>query len=491
MARIAVAGFQHETNTFSNSPALLEHFIDGGGWPSLQIGNDMLDTLHGMNLPAAGAIEAIRQSGNEPVPLIWTAATPSGRVEQNAFEHLQKLLLDSLKLCGPLDGVYLDLHGAMASDLHDDAEGILLKNIRHQIGNIPLAVSLDLHANVSREMFDASDIMVGYRTYPHVDMADSGKRTAKALIRRLEEGSSLAKEMVQLNVLLSLTAECTLAEPTASLYRFLEHLEHKHDVLLSMTLGFPLADIYDCGPAIFGYGSDIEKVQRAVSELHTAFEEAVPRFDARFYDADDAVRQAIEQAARGNYPVILADTQDNPGGGGKMDTTGLLQALIAANAKNAVVAMLYDPEVAALAHEAGIGATLSVALGGKLNGPGSEPIRGNYLVERLSDGQFTGTGPMWGGMEIRLGNMALLRINGVRIIVASSKMQAADQSILTHFGIEPTECHVIALKSSVHFRADFDRIAASTLIVASPGAVNARLSELTYRALRPGMHLLS
>lgn len=492
MARIAVAGLQHETNTFSSTPARLDDFVLGSGWPGLQRGPAMLQALSGMNLPAAGAIEAITAAGHEVVPLVWAAATPSGRVEQQAFTRMLAMLVEELQTCGPLDGLYLDLHGAMATTGHDDGEGALLEAVRACVGQLPLAASLDLHANVSPAMFACCDVMSGYRTYPHVDMAASGARAARALLQVIANGAP-CKRLIQLDTLLPLTSQCTLVEPAASLYAQLEALEHQHEVQLSLTLGFALADIADCGPAILAYGRREQQVEQAARALQDAFQAALPAFDARIHDAHEAVQSAREMNAQGRFPIILADTQDNPGGGGQMDTTGLLQALIAQQAQGAVVAMLYDPEAAALAHAQGIGATLDIALGGKLDGPGSGAAHARYQVLQLSAGEFTGSGPMWGGMPIRLGPMALLQVGsspGVRVIVASRKMQAADQSILTHFGIDPGQCQIIALKSSVHFRADFDRLAAATLVVASPGAVVARLAQLPYRHLRPGMRLL-
>ncbi|RWA46136.1 hypothetical protein AU476_00565 [Cupriavidus sp. UYMSc13B] len=491
MARIAIGGFQHETNTFSWGPAGLEDFVLGGGWPGLQRGQKILENLRGMNLPISGAIEAIVAAGHDLVPLVWTAATPSGRVDQAAFDEILAMLLQDVRNSGPLDGIYLDLHGAMATTSLDDGEGAVLETLREQVGNVPIAASLDLHANVSPKMFAYSDLMVGYRTYPHVDMADTGRRTAELLIRFVEEKRKPFKRYIQGNTLLPLTSQCTLSEPGASLYRQLEQIERENSVTLSLTLGFSLADVYDCGPAILAYGDDDAATIRAADELRKVFNDALPQFDASALDAPEAVKRAIELARGETKPIILADTQDNPGGGGQMDTTGILQALISQGAQDAVVAAVYDPDIAALAHEVGVGAELDLALGGKLAGPGSGSACGKYAVERVSEGNFVGTGPMWGGMAINLGKMALLRIGGVRVIVASRKMQAADQSILTHMGIRPAACRIIALKSSVHFRADFQDIASAILVVASPGAVTARLTDLTYQNLRSDMRLMS
>jgi microcystin degradation protein MlrC len=187
---------------------------------------------------------------------------------------------------------------------------------------------------------------------------------------------------------------------------------------------------------------------------------------------------------------VLADTQDNPGAGANSDTVGLLAALVRNGATGAALATLYDPEVAAIAHRAGEGATINIGLGAKSGLPGHQPYHAAYRVERLGDGNFTATGPFYRGSRVRLGPMALLSLDGVRIVVASRKQQAADQAVFRHLGIEPAEQKILALKSSVHFRADFQPIAEQILIVAAPGPNLADHRQLAYRRLRPGLRIM-
>lgn len=490
MARIAIGGFQHETNTFAVQPATTEDFILGGGWPGLQTGNDILANLAGMNLPISGAMQYLLQQQHDVVPLVWAAATPSGRVTQEAYEEVLGRFLNALDHAGKLDAIYLDLHGAMATSMFDDGEGKFLEAIRHQVGQtIPIVISLDLHANVSRTMFALADAMIGYRCYPHTDMAETGQRAAIVLEKRLAHGQPWHKAFRQIDFLIPLTSQCTLAEPASSLYQAVEQTESQPTLVsTSLTLGFGLSDIPDAGPAVFAYGEDIGIVEDTVTRLAQLVIAQQSAFLSPIYDEEQAIAKAQRMLST-KGPVILADTQDNPGGGGSSSTTGLLAALIA-HQVDAVMAVMVDPAAALAAHTNGIGSTLSLALGGgTTHAPGNTPLPGQYLVEQLGTGQFTGTGPMWGGSAINLGPMALLRCGKVQIIVASRKMQAADQSIFTHLGINPASCSIIALKSSVHFRADFDRITTATLIVASPGAVTARLTDLVFSNLRPGMQI--
>jgi microcystin degradation protein MlrC len=185
--------------------------------------------------------------------------------------------------------------------------------------------------------------------------------------------------------------------------------------------------------------------------------------------------------------VVIADTQDNPGGGGHGDTTGLLAELIRQDAQGAVVALINDAESAEACHAAGLGATVGLQLGGKSDGV---PLVVTAKVLALTDGQFVGTGPMAKGNPGNVGPSALIAVSsGVRVLVVSRKMQALDQSLLRHIGVEPSECRILALKSSVHFRADFQPIASAVLVAASPGPVVADPSVLPFRHLRPGLRL--
>ena len=223
--RIAVGGFHHETNTFAPTKASFEMFRRADGWPGLCRGEAVLADTAGINLPIAGFLEAARASGRDFAPLAWANASPSAEVERDAYERIAGMMVDDLRAAGPVDAVYLDLHGAMVAEHLEDGEGELLRRVRAVIGpDIPLVASLDLHANISPPMADRADALVVFRTYPHVDMAETGARTARLLERILAEGRP-AKAFRQVPFLIPLTAQCTLVEPAASLYAGLEERE--------------------------------------------------------------------------------------------------------------------------------------------------------------------------------------------------------------------------------------------------------------------------
>ena len=488
MPRIAVGGFQHETNTFAPHKAEFAAFRDGGGWPRLQRGVEMVENMVGMNLPIAGGIAALRDQGHELVPLVWAAATPSAHVTDDAYERIVGMMLDDLRAAGPVDGVYLDLHGAMVTEGLEDGEGELLRRVRGIVGPpVPVVASLDLHCNLTPEMVAHADALVAYRTYPHVDMAETGARAARLLGEFLAGRGPRGKAFRQADFIIPINFQCTLMEPARSLYRLVAAAESGEVASASFTPGFPAADIHHCGPAVVAYAASQAAADAAADRLIGAVRAAEPDFAGRILDPDEAVREAMEKAARASRPIVLADTQDNPGAGGTSDTVGLLEALIRHDAQGAVLAIVADRESATAAHEAGVGATLDLALGGKSGAPGQVPYRGRFTVERLGDGVFTGTGPMYRGVPCRLGRMALLRLGGVRIIVAEKKLQAADQAIFRHLGVEPAEQKILGLKSSVHFRADFQPIAEEILVVAAPGAFAADPATLPWQRLRPGI----
>ncbi len=490
MARVAVAGWQHETNTFAPLKADFAAFERADEWPALCRGTQLLEHTGGVHLPITGAVQRLRELGHETVPLLWCAATPSAHVTQAAFERISDMLLRDLESALPVDGVYLDLHGAMVCEHLEDGDGEILRRVRATVGRaVPVVASLDLHANITAAMVANADALDAYRTYPHVDMGATGARTAEHLDALLTQRTRWHAALRKTDFLIPMNWGCTLVEPAGPLYRQLPQRVGGDVTALCLACGFPLADIAEVGPAVLAYGRNARAAEDAADALLEAVAACEDRFHGRLYDPAEAAAAAVGLARRGRRPVILADTQDNPGGGGPGDTTGVLRALVEAGAEEAVVGVIADAEVAAAAHAHGVGARLHARLGEKSAMPGHVPFEGTFEVLRLGNGRFTATGPMYRGARMELGPMALLGLDGVRVAVASKPVQAADQSIFRHVGVEPREQHIIALKSSVHFRADFQPLAGEILVVAAPGPVRADPSELPFRNVRPGLRL--
>jgi microcystin degradation protein MlrC len=498
MARIAVGGFQHETNTFAPQRATWDDFARSDAWPGFVRGPELIDAVQGYNIPIAGAVEALKGRGHELLPLCWCSAPPSSYVERDAYERVTGAILDDLAEQAPIDGIYLDLHGAMVAEHHEDGEGELLRRIRALVGErVPIVASLDYHTNMTQEMVRHASAMVGYRTYPHIDMAATGGRAAALLDRLLSERRPLYKSYRQLGFLIPLVWQCTDAEPAKGVFALIDEVEqgaasHNQGIVsITHTPGFPPADIAECGPALVVYGHDREAAEAAADRLAAAIHDREAAFAGRLYTPEEAVAEALLLARQATKPVVLADIQDNPGAGGTSDTVGLLRALIAQRAQGAVIGMIVDPEAADAAVAAGEGAPLECAVGAKVGFAGEVPVMADWRVVRLASGQFTGTGPMYGGARFNIGPMALVtdEASGVSAVLAAKRIQAADQEMFRHVGVEPARVPILALKSTVHFRADFAPIAERILCVVSPGAHISDPAELPYRNLRRGIRL--
>ena len=483
--RIAIGGFQHETNTFAPHPATLADFEAADGWPGLTRGAPLIEAVSGINLPIAGFIDAAREERHTLLPLTWCSAAPSGRVTRDAYEHIARQLLTDLRAARPLDAVYLDLHGAMVAEHIDDADAELLRRVRQCVGAaVPLVASLDFHSNTSHAMVDAASALVAYRTYPHVDMADSGHRALRC-VGQLHRERWLSRWQA-LPFLIPLTSQCTLIPPLEHWLPQLNALERGTVRALNFTAGFPCADVPECAPAIFGYGLNDAALASVMDGLHAELMTQEHAFALRVHSIDSTLAQLQQLGSVPGAPVILADTQDNPGAGGTCDTTALLTALLAQRVPHALAGLLFDPQAAAHAHAAGVGASIELSLGAGSGTPGEVPLRARFDVVALGDGQFTATGPFYRGARMQLGPMALLRVQDLHIAVTSRRQQAADQAMFRHLGVEPCQFGVLVLKSSVHFRADFAAIARQILLVAAPGANLADPAQLPFRKLPPG-----
>jgi len=490
-ARIAIGGFLHETHSFAPLRTEYRDFLHPGGFPAMQRGPGLTGALRGVSVPSAGAIAVLETAGAVLVPLTWCFASPAGPITDEAFERIAAMICADLSVgldAAPLDGVYLDLHGAALVESFPDAEGELLRRVRAVVGpDMPLTISLDPHCNLTPRMVMLADAAVPFRTYPHVDMKAAGAQAATLLLERIARGRPWARAFRQIDFWIPLGSQCTLMAPMTEVMAERAALAALHgSAELAFCFGFPYADFHDCGVALAAYADTQAAADAAADEFAAYIARRERDFTQDVLDADVAVRTAMA-ATNGAGPVVIADTQDNPGGGGHGDTTGILAELVRQGAAGAVVCLINDADSAATCHAAGLGARVTLSLGGKSDGT---PLPCSATVEKLTDGRFTLTGPMGAGNPADLGPSALIRIEpGVLVIVVSRKTQAHDQAIPRHMGIEPKDVPILVLKSSVHFRADFAPIAGSIIVAAAPGPVVADPATLTFHNLRPGLRL--
>ena len=429
---------------------------------------------------------------NECEPRDRTVAVDQRRrrlVTADAYERIAGELIGRLSEAMPVDTVYLDLHGAMVSVPFEDGEGEILRRVRAVVGEkIPVLISLDYHSNVTPEMVEYSDGLVAYRTYPHVDRPETGEQAARAMAVLLKRGRPKGRALRKLPFLIPLNDQCTLVEPSKGVVARSIVAEGEL-VNLSYLAGFPPSDLYWCGPSVIAHAWSQSAADKAADSLAREIALKEPDFAVPMVSPEDGVREAMALARTATRPVVLCDTQDNPGCGSSADTTGVLEALVRAGAEGAVVGYLCDAKAAKAAHGAGVGRDITLALGGRSGIAGVKPFHGTFRVVAVGDGHMRTTGAVSGGREIALGPMALLSIGGVSVAVTTNRMQALDQAPFRHLGIDPAKQKILALKSTCHFRAEFEPIAEKVIVVIAPGGYLADPAKYPYRRLRTGVRL--
>ncbi len=490
MFRIGLGGMIQETNTFSSIPAGLENFLEVDGfYPAMKKGAEILEFGKGrFNIAASGFLSLVEDLDMQVVPLAWCGAEPSAPVSAEVFHKLCGMLIDELKKGMPYDGLFLDLHGAMVYGNLQDAETEILKRCREVVGQIPIVVSLDLHGNISPECFELATALVGYRTYPHVDGYENGQRCAR-LLAYIVSGAELYGAFRQGPFLMPSTTQPTTRDPAKSVYALVEELERTPGVLsMSLMEGFPPSDLPHTGPSWFAYAVEKDLAEATVDRMMEYLLAHESEFGTDLLPCDEAVDKAMLMAEKATGPIILADIQDNAGGGSPSDSTWLLETLVRKGANNTAVGLIHDPATAQAAWEAGEGSEVDLAVGGH-SLPGHVPFQGRFRVIKLYEGEFTGTGPMVEGRKLDLGKMAHLLIGQVHVVVSSGRMQALDQSQFQVVGIEPSEMSILALKSANHYRAHFGPIAGGIVNVEAPSAIIEDPSKIPYTQLREGVRL--
>lgn len=490
MARFALAGFIHETNTFSPLPTNYQDF-DNLGSPIARLlrGKEMFQFLgKRINNAACGFTTQVLSSGDEVVPLLWSAAEPANQVSINAFERIMAMIISGLSDQGPYDGVFLDLHGAMVYEGFNDGETEILRRVGAIVGGIPIVTSLDLHGNISLRSIELASAMIGYRTYPHVDMFETGVRCAK-MMQYLFQAKPLYKAFRQVPFLIPLSLQSTDMNPCKRIYPLINEIELNPAIIsASILLGFPPADTEHTGPTVITYAETQEDSNVAADSLLQAILDLEEEFSLELFDADLAVRKAMEISQKVDKPVLLADIQDNPGGGGTSDTPWLMEALVGNQALDAAIAIVFDPEAAEAVHAAGEGTKIALNLGGKRM-PGQKPFFATFDVVKLFEGEFELTGSVFPGVIVNLGKMAHLQIGGVHVVVSSKRTQALDPTYFRVVGIEPEKMRILVVKSANHYRADFAPIVSAIFPVEAPGSIIDDPSKAVYEHLREGIRL--
>lgn len=479
-------GIQHETNTFSNTPTQLEDFIrDSHCGPELEGGSALVGRMAGTGTIHGGYLAETQRRGIELVPLLSLRAQPSGVVADACFDRVLGEFLDRLERQFSCDGILLDLHGAMVTESHEDAEGAFIAAVRGAVGDTPIVATLDLHANITPQMAAAADVLIGFDTYPHVDMRERGEEAVSVLAQIAAGELEPEQTLRQLPLLTMPPMQCTLREPMQSLMSELHALERRPGIATAtLAMGFPFADIHDAGVAVLVTAHADRALAEACAD---EFSDRVWSLREQLQPQLTPIAAAIDWVRRrpdASGPLIFADGSDNPGGGAPCDGTVALRALLDADLPGAAVGVLFDPDTAAEAHAAGVGATIQAQVGGKTDQRHGETILCEATVEQLSDGRFRYHGEMMQGVEESMGPSARLRIGNIQVVVSSIRRQCLDTAMLRSVGLEPADCRLLVLKSAVHFRADFGPLAAKMVDGDTPGIHRPDFSCFQYHHVR-------
>ena len=458
--RIAIGGISHETSSFAVSKTSLEDFADGFG---LFRGDEIIQRFQGTNICTGGFIEGALKHGFDVVPLLWGFAYPSGLIVRAAYEELKREFLERLQNAelndGPVDGVLLDLHGAMVVEGIADGDGDFIAAVRTLVGpDRPIVVTFDLHGNHTQKRVDAATAIIGFDTYPHVDMAERGREAADLIVRTIRGEIHPKMAFRSIPLFWSTPTQVTALPPMNEVMRRVHELETRPGVLsVTLATGFPWADVPDVGASV------IAVVDRDASLATTTAEELSSWiWDHRevWYHPPKMVRDAIREGQiGGRFPIVLADHADNTGGGSPGDSTEILRTFLDLGLTDALILYIVDPEVARQAHLAGAGQRIRVQVGGKsavIQGP---PVLMDAEVMAISEGDFTYDGPMYAGLTGNMGCSAWLKQDGVSVVVVTAHEQPLGPAFAKTLGIHCESMKYIAVKSAAHFRASFERFA--------------------------------
>jgi microcystin degradation protein MlrC len=480
MPTVLTAEFAHESNTFSIRKTGLPAFVERG----YHVGEDAIRARGQANTPLAGFLDVAREKGWRVIHTISASAQPAGPVTREAFERLAgEIVAGASRHRGEIDGILLGLHGAMVTEDSEDGEGELLERLRAVVGpELPIAITLDPHANVTRRMCALAPIIVSYKTYPHVDMRERGRQAAEVLGRTMAGEIRPTTLRVHRPMLEEVNGGRTDVGVMVELLDRARAYEQEPDVfVVSVNGGFGTADIAEVGPTVL-------VTAQGDGARHRRFAESLAdeiwnrRFDVQNdYLSVEAAAALCRDYAGTNGPLIVADYADNPGGGAYGDSTALLRALLAAGVRDCAFGPIVDGAAADELHRHQVGDTVRLRLGGKTDprfGGGPLDLQARILL--LGDGAYVGDGPMIGGLEGSWGRMAVIKVDGIEILVATAPQQMLDLQQFRAFGIDPAARRVVALKSMQHFRAAFEPIAGRVIVCDSGALCTPDLAKLPY-----------
>lgn len=477
--RIAYARLFHETNSFSPEYTTLKEFRER----ELHEGSGLLEHYRGTKTETGAFIDFIEKTGFEAIPLVTGAANPSGMVSADAYAFFKERIVGGLQgVRDEIDALFLSLHGAMIVEGVPDAEGDLLNAIREVVPALPLAASMDLHANVSPDMAARADMIAGYKTYPHVDQYETGKKALQMLHQHLNGERRFRNVLLKMPLLLPSMNMMTNAGPMADLVNRGIELEQPEGIgCVSVFGGFPYSDVEDAGFSVVVTVEEGREKEAAkiLDEMATLSWEKRQEFIVELPTAEEAIWEALQED---EGVVALVDVADNPGSGGLAETTKLLDTLLKTTAlPKTAFAFISDPEAVQHCIDAGVGADVDVLVGGKISTLYGEPIRVLGRVRTISDGIYYNKGPWNTGIKVNFGRTVVLSTGKIDLLLSEGRQSPNDPEVFRRNGIEPTEYRILALKAKNHFRAGFKGIVTKVIPLDAPGVASLALGTFPYR----------
>jgi microcystin degradation protein MlrC len=482
--RVAIAGMLHESNSFLPAPTPIERFRES----SLLEGDAIEPAWRDAPHEWAGFFEGLETEKIDAVPLIVAHAMPSGALTPDCFDYIAGRITALLEDALPVDGVLLGLHGATVAQNYPDADGEIIARVRAITGlDIPIIVTLDCHANVSRRMFDNADMLVIYRSCPHLDQKQRGLEAAVLMGKVLRKEVRPAGHMETPPLCINITRQHTDKEPAVRIREDLATaLERDGIIAGSFALGFPYANVHEMGMAFIAYSDNDPAAARAAAVWMA--ERSWAQREKYLVDAtgpEDAVRIAAASAKR---PVVLNDIGDNVGGGSAADSTFLLHEAYRQNARGMAV-ILYDPAAVKACIAAGVGAKISLEVGGHSDGMHGTPVPVTGTVRSITDGRFDEPEPRHMGLKhFDQGPTAVIATpEGHSIMVTTYRQAPSSIHQLLHAGVLPENQQMIVAKGVILPQPAYDPVAARTILVNTPGSTTARIEELPWTERRVPM----
>ncbi len=473
--RLATGGIMHETHTFSAEPTAIETFDVARGAE--------LWRYAGTNHSVGGVVDACRARRIGLLPTFFATAVSTAAADRATFEAMAGELVAGIAAALPVDGIVLTLHGAMVAEGFPDAEAEVVRRVREVAGpDLPIAVTLDLHANIGQAMVEASTVVVGYDTYPHLDAAERAREAVDLLVATVEGRIRPTMALVKPPLLPVPQAMFTALPPFKTLFERAHALEAAEEALvITIAGGFPYADVPMAGMSVLAVtDADIQRAERIARELADLAWAHRAEMVIRNVPPGEAVAAAIRHPER---PVVLVDVGDNIGGGTPGDGTVLLAELLAQGAQDATI-FIADAEAVRAAVAAGVGGTVETAVGGKtddLHGP-PVPVRGR--VRLLGDGRFVHEGPENAGVPADMGPTAVVRVEGVNLVLTSRKLMPGDLQQLKTVGIDPLRQQILVVKAAVRWRGGYGPITRHAIDVDTPGLGSVDLNRFRFEQLR-------